>query len=309
MILLAYWLPGIEHIIPLKKISTFGIAGIFFFYGLKLSPKKMKEGLSNWKLHVLIQLTTFLIFPLVIIALFPFINGEEQFMIWLSVYFLATLPSAVSASVVMVSIAKGNVPGAIFNASMSGLIGIVITPLWMGLFLETRNTSFDLGEIFIELIIKILVPVVLGFIMHRFWGKFAGRHKKQLTVFDKSIILIIVYLSFSKSFSNGVFEEIGWIELLFVGCGVIVLFLTIYLFISIISKKLNFSREDRITSLFCGSKKSLIHGTVFSNVLFASMSGASLFLIPLMIYHAFQLLFISIVAERKSREILNIKTL
>jgi predicted Na+-dependent transporter len=118
MILLAYWLPGIEHIIPLKKISTFGIAGIFFFYGLKLSPKKKKEGLSNWKLHALIQLTTFLIFPLVIIALFPFINGEEQFMLWLSVYFLATLPSAVSSSVVMVSIAKGNIPGAIFNVSL-----------------------------------------------------------------------------------------------------------------------------------------------------------------------------------------------
>lgn len=302
MILLAYWLPGIEHVIPLKTISTYGIAGIFFFYGLKLSPEKMKEGLSNWKLHILIQSFTFLIFPLVIIAVFPFIKGAEQFTLWMAVFFLATLPSAVSSSVVMVSIAKGNIPGAIFNASMSGLIGIVFTPLWMGLFLETRDTSFNLGEIFIELILKILAPVILGMVMHRFWGKFAGRHKKQLTMFDKTIILIIVYLSFSKSFSLGVFEEIGWIELSFVGCAVITLFLTIYFLINIISKKLGFSREDRITSLFCGSKKSLIHGTVFSNVLFAGMSSASLFLIPLMIYHAFQLFFISIMAQRMSTD-------
>ncbi len=135
MIFLAYWMPGIEHIIPLNEISTYGIAGIFFFYGLKLSPEKMKEGLSNWRLHTLIQVATFLIFPLIIIALLPFVKGEEHLTLWLAVFFLATLPSTVSSSVVMVSIAKGNIPGAIFNASVSGLIGILITPLWMGLFL------------------------------------------------------------------------------------------------------------------------------------------------------------------------------
>lgn len=302
MILLARWVPGIEHVIPLKEISTYGIAGIFFFYGLKLSPGKMKEGLSNWKLHTLIQVATFLIFPLTIIAILPFIAGKDHFTLWLAVFFLATLPSTVSSSVVMVSIAKGNIPGAIFNASISGLIGILVTPLWMGMFLETRGASFDLSEIFLDLILKILLPVVLGIVMHRFWGDFANRHKKQLTMFDKSVILIIVYLSFSSSFSNGVFEDISWIELSFVGIGVIALFFGIYFLISFISKKLNFSREDRITALFCGSKKSLVHGTVFSNVLFAGMSSASLFLVPIMIYHAFQLFFISIIAQKRNKE-------
>lgn len=300
MILLAYWAPGIEKVIPLQKISVYGIAGIFFFYGLKLSPGKMKEGLSNWKLHALIQLATFLVFPLTIIAILPFSKGEAHFSLWLAVFFLAALPSTVSSSVVMVSIAKGNVSGAIFNASISGLIGIVVTPLWIGLFLETRETSFDLGSIFFELILKILLPVIVGMTLHRFWGDFADRHKKQLTMFDKTVILIIVYLSFSASFSNGIFNRISWIELSIVGFGVIALFFVIYFLIDKMSKKLNFSREDRITALFCGSKKSLVHGTVFSNVLFAGMSSAGLILVPIMIYHAFQLFFISIIAQRMS---------
>lgn len=300
MILLAYWASGIEKVIPLKVISTYGIAGIFFFYGLKLSPEKMKEGLSNWKLHFLIQVATFLILPLAIIAILPFVKGEEHFTLWFAVFFLAALPSTVSSSVVMVSIAKGNVPGAIFNASISGLIGIVVTPLWIGLFLETRETSFDLSNIFFGLILKILLPVVVGMIMHRFWGDFANRYKKQLTLFDKTVILIIVYLSFSASFSDGIFKSIGWIELSIVGFGVISLFFIIYFLIKFISKKLDFSREDRITALFCGSKKSLVHGTVFSNVLFAGMSSAGLILVPIMIYHAFQLFFISIIAQRMS---------
>lgn len=261
----------------------------------------MKEGLSNWKLHVLIQLTTFLIFPLVIIAILPFVDGEANLTLWLAILFLASLPSAVSLSVVMVSIAKGNIPGAIFNASISGLIGIFVTPLWIGLFLKSQETSFDLGNIFIELMLKILLPVVLGIILHRFWGDFSSRYKKQATMFDKSVILIIVYLSFSNSFANGIFTTISWLQLSLIGMCVIALFLLIFFLINFTTKKLNFTREDRITALFCGSKKSLVHGTVFSNVLFAGMSSASLFLVPVMIYHAFQLSFISIVAQKMGR--------
>ncbi len=262
----------------------------------------MEDGLTSWKLHILVQLTTFLVFPLLIIGVLPFVKGEAQQTLWLAVFFLASLPSAVSLSVVMVSIAKGNIPGAIFNASISGLIGIIVTPLWIGLFLTAQETSFDLGNIFIELMLKILFPVVLGIVLHRLWGKFTTRYKKQLALFDKSVILIIVYLSFSNSFANGIFNTISWLQLSFIGIAVMALFLIVFFLIHITTKKLKFSREDRITALFCGSKKSLVHGTVFSNVLFAGMSSASLFLVPVMIYHAFQLAFISIVAQRMGRE-------
>ena len=302
MILLAFWLPGIEKVIPLDKISTYGIAGIFFFYGLKLSPEKMKEGLSNWKLHILIQLSTFVLFPIIVLLILPFIQSEKQFTLWLAVFFFAALPSTVSSSVVMVSIAKGNIPGAIFNASISGLIGILVTPLWVSLFLEARVGSFDLGQTFIELIIKILLPVVIGLILHKFWGNFANRQKKYLTMFDKTVILIIVYKSFSNSFSDGVFNGISWLALISVGFGVIVIFFIVYFINYLIIRRMSFSREDEITALFCGSKKSLVHGTVFSNVLFTGMSGAGIFLVPIMIYHAFQLFIISMIAQKYDRE-------
>lgn len=303
MILLAYWVPGIEKKIPLDQISSWGISGIFFFYGLKLSPTKMKEGLSNWRLHVLVHTSTFILFPLLILAVLPFIESEAHFILWLAVFFLAALPSTVSSSVVMVSIAKGNIPGAIFNASISGLIGILVTPLWMGIFLESQVGTFDLGQTFVDLMIKILLPAVLGVVLHRFWGDFATRNKKYLTMFDKSVILIIVYKSFSNSFSSGVFDGIDVMELLMVGFGVIALFFVVYYIILFISRKLSFSREDEITALFCGSKKSLVHGTVFSSVLFVGMSSASLFLVPIMIYHAFQLFIISIIAQKYRSEI------
>ncbi len=299
MILLAWWLPGIEQIIPLGSISTIGISGIFFLYGLKLSPSQVMQGLSNWRLHIVVQFTTFLLFPLLVIPFYPMMQSETQQALWLAVFFLAVLPSTVSSSVVMVSIARGNIPGAIFNASISGLIGIFVTPVWMGLFLNSAGEQhFSPGQALFELTIKILLPVMLGLLLHRFWGDFANRHKKQLTMFDKTVILIIVYKSFSMSFSDGVFEGIGAFQLMATGLCVIALFSVVYGLNYMVGKKLSFSQEDLITSLFCGSKKSLVHGTVFSAVLFSGMTGAGLFLVPIMIYHAFQLFIISIIAQR-----------
>ncbi len=302
MIALAYFVPGIEAVVPLQEISTYGISGIFFFYGLKLNPQKMKEGLSNWKLHLLIQASTFMVFPMIVLAFLPII-GEAHYTLWLAMFFLAALPSTVSSSVVMVSIARGNIPAAIFNASLSGLIGIAVTPLWMGIFLEAQNTSFNLGNVFLELLVKIVLPVAIGMFMHRFWGGFAERHKKRLAMFDKAIILIIVYLSFNSSFAGKIFADISWTALLFLGLAVVVLFALMLFLLNLASKKLYFSMEDRIAAMFCGSKKSLVHGTVFSNVLFSGMANAGIFLVPIMVYHAFQLFVISIIAQRFQKEV------
>ena len=105
----------------------------------------------------------------------------------------------------MVAMAKGNIPAAIFNASISGIIGIAITPLWMGLFVDPAQTNFDFTEIYIKLIVQIILPVIIGLFLQRYFGEFARKHSSKLTLFDKSIILLIIYKSFAASFYNGIF--------------------------------------------------------------------------------------------------------
>nr|WP_321412488.1 bile acid:sodium symporter family protein [uncultured Carboxylicivirga sp.] len=286
----------------LEKITQIGIALIFFFYGLKLSPHEMRQGMNNIKLHLLVQLTTFALFPILLLAFYPLLTSNESKLIWLAIFFLAALPSTVSSSVVMVVMAKGNVPGAIFNASLSGLIGILITPLWVGLFINTTNASFELSGILISLFLKILLPVFIGLLLHRYWGKFVRKNSKKLAFFDKSIILLIVYKSFAKSFNSKLFESIPWINLLIILVSVLALFSIIYTTISQLSKWLKLSRNDRITALFCGSKKSLVHGSVMSSVLFKGMAAQGLMLLPIMLYHAIQLVIISFIAQQMGKK-------
>ncbi|MFW5725292.1 MAG: bile acid:sodium symporter family protein [Bacteroidota bacterium] len=287
--------------IPIDRISTIGISLIFFFYGLKLSPEKIKTGLKNWRLHLLVQSTTFLFFPLMVIAFYPLIRTEDGYNIWLAFLFLGALPSTVSSSVVMVSIARGNIPGAIFNASISGLLGIVITPLWMGLFLQQAKGDFNLGTIYINLIIGILIPVFIGLMMHNYWGNFAIRHSRQLSTFDKSVILLIIYKSFATSFEEKVFSSVAIIDLAIIAVATVTLFYMVFFLTGYFAARLGFNTEDRITAQFCGTKKSLIHGTVFSSILFPASFPVGIILLPVMLYHAFQIIVISIVASNLAR--------
>lgn len=284
----------------INTISTIGVSLIFFFYGLKLSPEKLKAGLNNWKLHLLVQASTFLLFPLILLLFYPWVHTQQQETLWLALFFLAALPSTVSSSVVMVSIAKGNVPGAIFNASLSGIIGIAVTPVWMGLFLHQRSTPFDFTEIYLKLLLEIIAPVVAGLFLHRFIGKYAQQHGARLAKFDKAIILLIVYKSFAESFINNVFDSVSVLTLLLLTVIIITLFFVVYFLTGYLARIAGFSLPDQITTQFCGTKKSLVHGTVFSKVLFGNTATVGIMLLPLMLFHALQIFIISMIASKLS---------
>lgn len=307
MILAAWIKPGIGmdlNYIDLNLVINIGVILIFFFYGLKLDWVKMKAGMRNWKMHFAVQLTTFLLFPLLILPFYPLMKNTGYEILWLGMFFLAALPSTVSSSVVMVSIARGNIPGAIFNASISGIIGIVATPLWMSLFLIGQQTGFDFSDVILQLILHIIVPVVAGLVLHPYFVQLVNRYIHKIAAFDKFIILLIVYESFSRSFLSGIFSSVSWKALIGLCLAVVILFYVVLKITGILSKRLNFSRADGITLQFAGTKKSLVHGSVFGSVLFGSVTGAGILLLPIMIYHSYQLFYISIVAQKMSKEVL-----
>lgn len=304
MILLAYFLPQagmIKEPISLEEIANAGVSLIFFFYGLRLSVEKLKAGLANWKMHIIVQLTTFLFFPLIVLATRPWFIGSHSELLWLGIFFLAALPSTVSSSVVMVSIARGNIPAAIFNASISSLIGVVVTPLWVGLFIAPATGNFDVTAIVMKLFLQVLLPVAIGISLNARFGAIAEKYKKQLKYFDQAIILTIIYTSFCKSFSEHLFQGFTALELLGLAAGMMALFFAVFFCIGLLARLFGFSDEDRITVLFCGSKKSLVHGTVMSKVLFQHSTITGIVLLPLMFYHALQLIAASIIAQGMAR--------
>jgi sodium/bile acid cotransporter 7 len=289
-----------ESPLPLSIITKYGVSVIFFFYGLKLSPEKLRTGLSNWKLHLLIQTTTFILFPVFVLAFSFLLNEPDYRLLWIGTFYLAALPSTVSSSVVMVSIAGGNLPAAIFNASISSIIGIFVTPIWMSFFIDETGSSAELLDVIINLCLQILVPVILGIFLHHKWGSFVEKYKTELRYFDQSIILLIVYTAFCESFYGNMFSSHPLTEILMLAFIMISFFLVMFGLMYILSLLFKFNREDTITVLFCGSKKSLVQGAVMGRVLFQNPVSLGIILLPLMLYHALQLIAGSIIAEKIS---------
>lgn len=295
--------PGIaESPLHLPAIAGIGVSVIFFFYGAKLSPESLINGLSKWRLHLVVQLSTFVLFPLTIIAVRHLFADYFATPIGIGIFYLAALPSTVSSSVVLVSIARGNIAAAIFNASISSILGIVITPLWMSSLLGKTQPDFDLSHTIFQLCIQVLLPVVIGLFLHHKLKNWVSGYKNTLRNFDQMIILLIVYTSFCESFSGDQFNNFSISEIIFLGSMMLVLFLVVFLLMNQISLWMGFKREERITVIFCGSKKSLVQGAVMGKVLFPDQAILGVVLLPLMLYHALQLLAGSTIAKVMGRD-------
>jgi sodium/bile acid cotransporter 7 len=214
--------------------------------------------------------------------------------LYLGLLFLCALPSTVQSSIVFTMIAGGNVPAAVCAASASSLIGIVVTPLLVGLLMQVHGgVSLSSVE---GIALQLLAPFLVGQFARRWIGDWLLRHKRLTGLVDRGVILLIVYTAFSAGVVNGIWHEIDLRSLLAVVVLDILLLALVLTITTVVSRRLGFSREDEIAIVFCGSKKSLASGIPMANVLFPGQA-ASLIVLPLILFHQIQLMACAALAQ------------
>ena len=278
------------------QLTNVAIALLFFLYGARLPTQEALNGLKHWRLHLTILAFTFVVYPLIGIALRP-LTAVISHDMYLGILFLTLVPSTVQSSVAFTSIAKGNVAGAIVSASASNLVGVIITPLLVMFLMGTGGEVHIDTSVFSEIALLLLAPFVLGQLTRRWVGKVA--QSKATKIVDRGSIAMVVYSAFSKGVVDGIWSSISLWDLAF-----LVVFAAIFVAFMLwltrkASQKMGFNRADTIAIEFCGSKKSLATGLPMASVIFAS-GGASLglLILPLMIYHQVQLMMCSWLAAR-----------
>jgi sodium/bile acid cotransporter 7 len=298
--LLAYFIPsfgatgGAMHA---EIVINVGVFLVFFLHGVNLSSEQIKHGLKNWKLHIMVQLFTFLVFPLLWLISDKLLGSHVPALLMLGFLYLCALPSTISSSVALTGSAGGNVPAAILNASMSSVFGIFMTPWLVSLVVGTGSGGIDLGSTLIDLCIMLLLPLVLGQLLRPLLGKFFARHKKYTNVIDKVVILLLVYAAFCNSMVSGMWQTQGDTVILTAFIGSAVLLAVILLLTTSTSKLLKFNHADKVAAVFCASKKSLAAGAPMAALIFGNNPGLGLILLPIMIYHPLQLIVCSVMAE------------
>jgi sodium/bile acid cotransporter 7 len=281
-----------------ELVTKLGVALIFFLHGLVLSFAALRAGALNWRLHLVVQVCTFGLFPLIGLALNAALGGHIVPELLLGLFFLCALPSTVSSSIAMTATARGNIAGAVFNATLSSLIGIVLTPLWIAWVMKTTGESQPILPVVIDLLRWLVLPLALGQVLRPVIGKWAMQHKKRISLVDRLTILLLVYTSFCDSFKQGVWSGNSSGQLLLLTFVCVVLFALVMLVTSSVSRALGFNREDRIAAMFCGSKKTLASGVPMAKLIFGTHPGIGLILLPIMIYHPLQLVVCGVLAQR-----------
>jgi sodium/bile acid cotransporter 7 len=141
---------------------------------------------------------------------------------------------------------------------------------------------------------------VAGQVAQRWIGGWVQQHKPLVGLVDQGSILLVVYSAFSAAVLEGLWKQappsvLGGLLLINAVLLALALLVTCYG-----ARALGFGKEDEITIVFCGSKKSLASGVPMAKVLFAG-HPLGMIVLPIMLFHQIQLMTCAVLARRYAR--------
>lgn len=284
-----------EH--ALQWTTTIGIGVLFFLYGARLSPRETLDGLRHWRLQLTVVAFTFVLFPALGLFAQAALTTTLGAGLAAGMLYLTLVPSTVQSSITFVSIARGNLSGAVVAASMSNLLGVFATPLLVALLMTSTSGLTINGSSILAISVQLLLPFVLGQLTRRWVYPLIQAAGPKLGLFDKVIIVVIVYTAFSEAIVGGMADNVSVAQLAWLLCACIVLLAVVLCASWAIARLAGFTPADQRVIQFCGSKKSLATGLPMAAVLFVGQPLGELVL-PLMVFHQIQLIVCAWLASR-----------
>jgi sodium/bile acid cotransporter 7 len=278
-------------------ITTVGIAVMFFLHGAATSLGSLKAATAHWRLHVFVHTSTYVVFPIIGLGVFWITRTLLPDALRLGVFYLCAVSSTVSSSVALTAVARGNVSAAMFEATLSGLIGIVLTPLLVGFVTVTTTRRAPIPLEIMEILLQLLVPFVLGLVLRPRLRGLLAKRRGLVRAIDQAVILLIIYSAFCGAVMSGFWASNALSLLAILGL-VLILLGAVLALTTLASQAVGFSREDEIAAVFCSSKKSLVNGAPIAKVIFGNSPALGMIMLPLLLYHPLQLMVCSVLARR-----------
>ena len=285
---------------PYGLATKIAVALLFFLYGARLPREVVFAGLIRWRLHLLVLAITFVFYPLVGLVALALPEALLGSALTAGLVYLCCMPSTIQSSVALVATARGDIAAAVCSASASNLLGVVVSPLLVGLLVHAQGNGGVSLQAIQGIVLQLLLPFALGQLVHPWLGPWTQRHKKLLAPYDRITILMIVYGAFSAAVVGGVWREVTWPQLIMLTalCG---LLLALVMVLSVrAARAAGFAVADEIVIAFCGTQKGLAAGVPMAALLFPP-AAVGLMVLPLMIYHQLQLTACAVMAGRYAR--------
>lgn len=278
----------------LGAATRIGIGLVFFLHGARLPREAVVSGFTHWRLHLVVLAATFALFPLLCLGLAALPAQITPPAAAAGLIFLGCVPSTIQSSISFTIIARGNVAAALAAASASNLLGVLLTPLLVGLLLQAQGGAPTGSSE--AIVMQLLVPFLAGQGLRRWIGGWVKARGAFLAYLDRGSILLVVYTAFSGGVLEGLWSRLGAFDLLRLLVLCALLLGVVLAATAAAARTLRFSKPDEIAIVFCGSKKSLASGVPMASVLFPP-AAAGPALLPLMLFHQIQLMACAVIAQ------------
>lgn len=133
-------------------------------------------------------LAQFIVMPLLAFALGKLFNLNSELLV--GVILVGTCPGGTSSNVITY-LSKGDTALSIGMTSINTLLAPFLTPALTYLYLRT-TVSVDVGSMFISIIQVVIIPIGLGLLINRLFGKYTQRISDVLPVVSVTAICLIV---------------------------------------------------------------------------------------------------------------------
>ena len=217
----------------------------------------------------------------------------------------ATVPCTLAAATVWTRRAGGNDAVAILVTLITNLACVVVAPAWLRLLVGSaaaERAGVDYGDLILQLALLVIVPIAVAQLARQWPAIAAGAtaHKKLLSDVAQLGILSMVLVGAVgcgeriNELENGASLAVATVALMIAVVIAVHLALLIAGFHA--AKFAGMSRADAIAVGIAGSQKTIMVG------LYLAMCFGPLAILPMVAYHAAQLVLDTLVADRWARQ-------
>ncbi|KAL5262671.1 hypothetical protein ACHWQZ_G008165 [Mnemiopsis leidyi] len=305
------------HHQPGAYLSQFSIIGyiligiIFLVLGLKLKTDEIKDALRSSHVFVVALISSLFVTGSIVAAITEKLDydpigsveknavlGPYEFRIGLLLYY--SVPCTITAGIVLVAQAEGNLPMAGAIATVANVIGCYTTPILLKLFLANLEAKFDIAGVLIKLTCSILLPVIAGKLLQLIppVPKTVTRFKRWISIITSTCLAIMLWMKVAKAVQDDAFSGVKWQSLLILIAFVLLMCLINIIVNTTFSVLLCLRSTYIKVMLLMVSQKTLVMAVTLVQVLPESLGEMGLILVPCFVAHPTQILVFSLIAPQ-----------
>ncbi|BGP48822.1 LRR receptor-like serine/threonine-protein kinase RGI2 [Rhodotorula kratochvilovae] len=294
------------------SIRLLAVAIIFFISGLSIPLRNMYIRALDWRLHLICNITTFLLFPTVVFAIVSAVQAADpehkRFDRWalVGLVVMGVMPTTVSSNVTMTGLAGGDVAGTTIEVLLGNTLGTFLTPALLEMFLSDSTWDFGkpvasggggIGEVYRQVIeqlgYSVFIPLFVGECVQ---NTFPKQTKWCLRTFYLAkvgtfCLLLVIWSTFSGAFHAGAFEILTGEAIAMIVCVNLGLYLLFSALLFAVCRLIPFPRgivmenkrgkgevgpllapETTISALFCGGAKGAALGAPIVSILYGGLA-------------------------------------